>query len=125
MQPSCDNRQRKIQAMNTPAKLKENLIKGSIIDLHIEVGKERFFKYLQEAGFKPVYLDSNSIRILVSKGKQTVPQLFKAAEKMKIEICSISMHEPSLEDVFIHYTGKAIRDEAGESTTKQILRAFR
>lgn len=115
----------RIQAMNTPAKLKENLVKGSIIDLHIEAGKERFFKYLQEAGLKPESLNNNSIRILASKGKQTVPQLFKTAEKMKIEIDSISMHEPSLEDVFIHYTGKAIRDEAAESSNKRILRAFR
>ncbi len=115
----------KIQAINTPAKLKENLIKGSIIDLRIEVGKERFFKYLQEAGFKPESLNNNSIRILVSKGKETVPQLFRSAEKMKIEIVSISMHEPSLEDVFIHYTGKEIREEGAESTTKRMLRAFR
>lgn len=115
----------KIQAMNTPARLKENLVKGSIIDLHVESGRDRFVKYLQGCGFKPELRNSNTVRILVSNGKRIVPQLFRDAEKMKIEILSISMHEPSLEDVFIHYTGKAIRDEADGGGSKRIMRMFR
>jgi ABC-2 type transport system ATP-binding protein len=117
----------KIQAINTPAKLKENLVKGSIIDLHVSEGRDRFVKYLQESGFKPQLMNENSIRILVSQGKKTIPQLFKTAENMKIEIETISMHEPSLEDVFIHYTGKAIRDdtEGRSDLNKKALKVFR
>jgi hypothetical protein len=35
------------------------------------------------------------------------------------------MHEPSLEDVFIHYTGKGIREEEGSSDfNKRALKVF-
>lgn len=115
----------KVQAMNTPARLKENLVKGNIIDLHVEAGRDKFVKYLQGCGLNPELRNSNTVRILVSNGKRIVPQLFRDAEKMKIEILSIAMHEPSLEDVFIHYTGKAIRDEADGSAAKRIMGMFR
>jgi ABC-2 type transport system ATP-binding protein len=84
-------------------------------------------KHLQEMGFKPQIMNENSVRILVTQGKRTIPHLFQDAERLKIEIENISMHQPSLEDVFIHYTGKAIRDETegGGDFNKRALRVFR
>lgn len=116
----------KIQAMNTSERLKENLTKGNIIDLRIESGKEKFIKHLQEMGFKPQMLNEHSIRILATQGKKTIPHLFRDAERLDVDIESISMHEPSLEDVFIHYTGKVIREEEGDSSFgRRALRVFR
>ncbi len=115
----------KIKAMDTPAKLKEELAEGNIIDVKPENGVQNFVSSLKTVGYKPEILGDGTVRIVVSKGKETVPKIFKIAEKLKIRINSISMHEPTLEDVFIHHTGKSIRDETAEQDSKKMLRLFR
>ena len=49
-----------------------------------------------------------------------VAEIVKISDKEKISISSISIHEPTLEDVFLHYTGKTIYEE--ESDSKENMR---
>lgn len=43
-----------------------------------------------------------------------------------MEVASISVREPTLEDVYIHYTGRRIRDELErDSRIKGIARRFK
>lgn len=50
-------------------------------------------------------------RIMVSEeGERIVPQLFSLCEKEGITIDAISLKKASLDDVYLHYTGHAMRD---------------
>ncbi|NYZ73973.1 ATP-binding cassette domain-containing protein [Candidatus Micrarchaeota archaeon] len=57
----------------------------------------------------------------VTKGEQRIPKLMDIARKKGIEVSSVSLHKPTLDDVFLHYTGKTIREE--EVSPNQSLRA--
>ncbi|MGG0720512.1 ABC transporter ATP-binding protein [Robertmurraya massiliosenegalensis] len=53
---------------------------------------------------------SNGLRIIVKKGSHLLSDVVHAAEKEGIQITHFQMEIPSLEDVFLHLTGKSLRD---------------
>ncbi len=115
----------KIKAMDTPARLKEKLVKGSIIDVSVASGRDRLVERLKKAGYSLQTPNTNMVRMMVSEGKEVIADLFRMTKNMNIDITSIAMHEPSLEDVFIHYTGEAIREELGGSENKRVMGMLR
>ncbi len=114
----------KIIALDTPHMLK-NKLGGDVISLQAKgENQDRFAKMLK--GFKWVKTVSEraeTMDLTVEDGEKRIPEIVMLAEKHKISIVSVSLHKPSLEDVFIHYTGKTIRDEAG--STLDSMRARR
>jgi len=61
------------------------------------------------------------LTLRVTKGEQRIPKLMDIARKKGIEVSSVSLHKPTLDDVFLHYTGKTIREE--EVSPNESLRA--
>jgi len=55
----------------------------------------------------------NVFNLVVKDGATAVPQIFKIAENTGATIASISVKRPSLDDVFLAYTGRALREEEG------------
>jgi ABC-2 type transport system ATP-binding protein len=51
------------------------------------------------------------VRVGVSHGEEKIPLTINLAQSAGIQISSISIRKPTLEDVFLHYTGKTIREE--------------
>jgi len=54
----------------------------------------------------------DTLRITLKNGGTRIPAIIKTSEKLDIEIDSIEIHKPTLEDVFIRFTGRKIREEA-------------
>ncbi len=48
---------------------------------------------------------------LTIDGSQFLPRLMKKIESQSIEILSINLKKPTLDDVFIHFTGKELREK--------------
>jgi ABC-2 type transport system ATP-binding protein len=44
-----------------------------------------------------------------------MPGVLRALEAEKIGILSVKMKKPSLDDVFVHYTGREMRDMPAEN----------
>ena len=53
------------------------------------------------------------IALTVEKGNERISEIVMFAKECGITINSIDLRKPSLEDVFIKYTGKTIREEEG------------
>jgi ABC-2 type transport system ATP-binding protein len=60
------------------------------------------------------------MNITIENGSEKVPELIKIANDSAIKIKSLTISQPSLEDVFIHYTGRSIRAEEGQGLTGTI-----
>jgi len=54
--------------------------------------------------------ENDEIKLLVEKGENLIPQVVKIAESNNIAINSIELSHPTLEEVFIKYTGRKISD---------------
>lgn len=106
----------KLIALDTPRNLKRLVGGDFILDISVEdkdmAKLERLVK--DEPGIGHSLLRKNTMRV-VSRHSTLLPKIITKAGVHGIEITHISMKEPSLEDVFIHLTGREIREEKAES----------
>jgi ABC-2 type transport system ATP-binding protein len=66
------------------------------------------------------------LAVYTSSSEKRIPLIFKVAQEVGVEIESINMKKPSLEDVYIYYTGRKMRDEeAGPVDHIRMLRRRR
>jgi ABC-2 type transport system ATP-binding protein len=54
---------------------------------------------------------ANMYRILSSNGSKTTTELVELAVRSNVEVRSLSVQNTTLDDVFVHYTGRQLRDE--------------
>ncbi len=59
---------------------------------------------------KDIIKTEDEIRLLVEKGEDLIPEVVKIADNNNVKINSIELKHPSLEEVFIKYTGRKIGD---------------
>jgi ABC-2 type transport system ATP-binding protein len=59
---------------------------------------------------KHVAAEDGTITVLVEDSNLALPQLFEAAARLAARITSVEIREPNLESVFLHLTGRALRD---------------
>lgn len=52
----------------------------------------------------------DGIKLIVSKQSRILSAVVQAAERQKVQIVNMNIHSPSLEDVFLHLTGRKLRD---------------
>jgi len=109
----------KVVALGSPSELKDS-IGGDIIKIKCN-DENKMIELLSSNGFDAMMVDEEVI-IKARKAEKEIPKIFMLAKE--IEIKSIMYKEPSLEDVFIHYTGKAYREE-GMDEKEAIKMKFR
>ena len=61
-------------------------------------------------GVKQVTAEEGTLTVLADDSNQVLPRLFEAATSQRARITSVAILEPNLEAVFLHLTGKALRD---------------
>ncbi|MEM5879345.1 MAG: ATP-binding cassette domain-containing protein [Candidatus Aenigmatarchaeota archaeon] len=98
-----------IKVLDTPENLKKSL-EGDVITLEVEKGGN-FEKIREFEEVKNFHMLGGKIHITVKDGDKFAPKLLSFAEKEGIKVNSINIRKPTLEDVFLHYTGKEIRDD--------------
>ncbi len=61
-------------------------------------------------GVQQVTAEDGTLELLVDDSNLVLPRLFEAATQAGVRITSVDIQEPNLEAVFLHLTGKALRD---------------
>jgi ABC-2 type transport system ATP-binding protein len=61
-------------------------------------------------GLGQVNIEGNQANLLVEDSNVVLPLLFESAGKANLHITSVNIFEPNLETVFLHLTGRALRD---------------
>jgi ABC-2 type transport system ATP-binding protein len=103
----------KVVASGTPAALKETL-EGDVITVNTKEASRLSSVVAGTAGVLRANVVGGGLELTVHGGKALLPRIVEAAAKNGIFIESVSLREPNLGDVFLHYTGRAIRVEGGE-----------
>jgi len=116
----------RIKVIDTPDNLK-NSIGEDVISLEIENGRgKEFLNVLTGLDWiEKVEAYNNSFELSVSGGDERVPELVNLADKNGFTISSIDSHKPTLEDTFIHYVGKTIRESEGSMKEERKARRAR
>ena len=103
----------KLLVCGTPKKLKDSILGGDIVD--VELGQDASAEIIADLkGLKEVVdimqVKSSSLRLYLNKVEEVVPRIMDLFSRKNLPIVSIRMSEPSLDDVFTHYTGLTIEE---------------
>ncbi|WP_148882098.1 ATP-binding cassette domain-containing protein [Thermococcus aciditolerans] len=111
-----------IIAEGTAEELKK-LVGSDIIYLKLQAREE--LKCLKADFIKGCkMLPDGRIRLDVDNAAEALPELFELAKETGVRILEVTYHRPTLNDVFLHLTGREIREEGGEgNVAKMIMRA--
>jgi ABC-2 type transport system ATP-binding protein len=101
-----------IKVLDTPENLKKSL-EGDVVTLEVDDTKNIEDKIKNFDTVKKVHTIGKTIHITVKDGERASPKILDFAKKNGVVVNSISIRKPSLDDVFLHYTGKEIREEFG------------
>jgi len=103
----------KIQVIDTPENLK-NAMGNEVISIIMEdsVNRDFFLSKLKEIAFvKNINEDGTKLTLFVSNGTKVIPIIFQISSELGIKINTIYLTRPTLDDVFLSYTGHEIRDD--------------
>ena len=103
----------KIQVIDTPENMK-NAMGNEVISIVIEEGEnlDSFLSKIKKIEFvKKINEDGVKLTLFASNGTKVIPKIFQISSELDIKITSISLTQPTLDDVFISYTGHEIRDD--------------
>jgi len=112
----------KIIAIDTSENLKD-MLGGDVVSFKTPDSEKISNEFAKIKWISKLKTHNGAVDINVSKAEEKLPLLLKALNKTNAHIKSISVHEPTLEDVFLHLTGKTIREE--EATAKDAMRLSR
>jgi ABC-2 type transport system ATP-binding protein len=98
----------RIQAIDTPEALKASVGKDRV-QIHTADDRAAIAELAAIFGIDAA-VHEGAVTFAVASGEQFVPRLFA---EMNIPIRSVSVSRPSLDDVFMSYTGTTIRDAEG------------
>jgi ABC-2 type transport system ATP-binding protein len=99
--------QGKIVVEGTPAELKAGL-QGDAVHVELENGAvDAARSVLSGVGARPEQvLDGRTIVSRVENGGRALPGIISALERAGIGVASVSLSRPSLDDVYLHFTGR-------------------
>jgi ABC-2 type transport system ATP-binding protein len=103
----------KLVALDSPMALKANVPGSNVIEVQFKSAPADWQAKLEALeDVKSVQSQaSDAYRIMSSNGSKTTTELVEMAVKSKVELKSLSVQNTTLDDVFVHYTGRQLRDE--------------
>lgn len=104
-----------IVTIGTPEELKSSL-GGDLITLELSTEDDALKLKAKYAPDNEDNISSyeNKVRITVTNGERSIPEILKISSELELEISSVNLHKPTLDDVFLHHTGKGIRDSSSD-----------
>jgi ABC-2 type transport system ATP-binding protein len=101
----------KIVIMDTPAHLKDTL-GGDMVHLEIADGGEALLAVLRKIDWiKAITAHDGQLGLTMDRGDTRIPELMNLALQAAVKVQAVNLRKPSLEDVFLHFTGRTIREE--------------
>jgi ABC-2 type transport system ATP-binding protein len=101
-----------VVVQGTPEQLKRAL-HGDAVQVELADGRvEEASGLIERAGAKPeTVLDGKSIVARAADGGRALPGVLAALDQAGIPVASVSVSRPSLDDVYLHYTGRDFAEE--------------
>jgi ABC-2 type transport system ATP-binding protein len=103
----------KLVALDTPAALKQSIPTANTIEAQFSAVpsnlQQELAKLPQVHSVQPEGTDA--FRILTENSSRTITEMVELALKSNVEVKALSVHNTTLDDVFVYYTGRQLRDQ--------------
>jgi ABC-2 type transport system ATP-binding protein len=105
--------QGKIVALDTPDALKR-MVGVDIVTVQTEDNERAAREIRERYGLEP-QRDDTRLRLEVEAGAEFIPRLVR---ELGVAVSSVDLHRPTLDDVFLKLTGRAIREGEADSLAR-------
>lgn len=112
----------RIVSQDSPAALKQQVADGEVVSVTVSHGHGGSDEVREEAealpGVRRVWWEGDVLRVAVTDGSEAMPQLLRRLDAGPVSVRSVALSAPSLDDVFLHKTGRTLRgvDSAGNGS---------
>jgi ABC-2 type transport system ATP-binding protein len=113
----------KLAVIGEPAQLKST-VGGDVLSITSKA--PNLSAIVKELGYSTIAeLSNGTIELVVANGEATIPHLVEALRAKGAEVNSVSLKKPTLDDVFLKYTGARIGEGEGWMEARRTRRTFR
>jgi len=110
----------KIKVTDSPKNLKSSLGNVVFFEINSEMKLEELVCEMRKIPtVKDITSDGLEITVFTTSGDQLIPQIFQQANNLGVKIETISLTKPTLDDVFLSYTGRELREDNGKYDRKK------
>ncbi len=111
-----------LKALDSPLRLKASVPGQNVLDVSFRGAPDHWMTALASLpGAEEVQGDAHLARIVSQNGPTTTMALLDRAARDGVTVQSLSVQSTTLDDVFVHYTGRALRDELQEPSVASRL----
>jgi ABC-2 type transport system ATP-binding protein len=104
-----------LMALDSPLRLKASIPGTNTIEASFGAAPADWTEQLGSlAGVERVTGDAHVARIATDNGPETTTAMFAAAAEAGVTVLSLAVESTTLDDVFVHYTGRQLRDALQE-----------
>ena len=109
-------------AMGAPSALKD-VLGGDVVSLEIDGDSAAFLAAIRASAWvRSVKVSDEVFTMTMERGERRIPELIGMAQEAGVTVRCVHLRKPSLEDVFLHYTGRIMRD--GDAGTNERNRSM-
>jgi ABC-2 type transport system ATP-binding protein len=103
----------KIVAKGTPEELKR-AVAGDVVTLGVEGEKQQAALELLKAQdfVREASSEDGLVRLYVDRGEMAMPAILRLLDSSGMQLRTMELHRPSLDDVFLRKTGRSLRETA-------------
>src|ERR1035437_2570389 len=102
----------KIVAEGTPEELKR-AVAGDVVTLAVAGDQQRALDLLKGQPFvREATTEDGLIRLYVDRGETAMPSILRLLDSAGMQLLTIGLQRPSLDDVFLRKTGRSLRETA-------------
>lgn len=115
----------KLVALDSPMKLKASIPGNNTLDVSFSRVPEGWLETLQGLpDVMAVTPSDNVFRITTNNGPLTTVKLFEAVREAETNVGSLSVQSTTLDDVFVHFTGRQLRDAADQHAVYDVSHMY-
>jgi ABC-2 type transport system ATP-binding protein len=102
----------KIVAEGTPEELKR-AIAGDVVTLSVAGDQQRAFELIKAQPFvREAKVENGFVLLYVDRGEVAMPAILRLLDGANLQLKTVELHRPSLDDVFLRQTGRSLREAA-------------
>jgi ABC-2 type transport system ATP-binding protein len=102
----------KIVAEGTPEELKR-AVAGDVVTLSVAGDQQRAYEIIKDQPFvREAKLEDGSVHLYVDRGEVAMPAILRLLDGANLQLMTVELHRPSLDDVFLRQTGRSLRESA-------------
>jgi ABC-2 type transport system ATP-binding protein len=113
-------------ALDTPAKLKDSVPGADTVEAEFDDAPADWNAALEKLdGVASVTAQDGVTHIATTRGPLTVGELMNLARDRKVGVRRVSVQGTTLDDVFLYYTGRQLRDAAAETAQRDFSHMYK